>query len=83
MAATVAALLAAGLVSRAPDPGDRRRVLIDLTPAGVEALAADRRRREGWLAEAIERDLSPRERRVLADATALLARIAETDDPHR
>jgi len=83
MAATVAALLAAGLVSRAPDPGDRRRVLIALTPAGVEALAGDRRRREGWLAEAIERDLSPGERRVLADATALLARIAETDDPHR
>jgi DNA-binding MarR family transcriptional regulator len=79
MAATVAALVAAGLVSRAPDAGDRRRVLIALTPTGVEALAADRRRREGWLAEAIERDLSPRERRVLADATALLARIAETE----
>jgi DNA-binding MarR family transcriptional regulator len=83
MAATVAALLAAGLVSRAPDPGDRRRVLIDLTPAGVEALAADRRRREGWLAGAIERDLSARERRVLADATALLARIAESGDTRR
>jgi DNA-binding MarR family transcriptional regulator len=79
MAATVAALLAAGLVSRSPDAGDRRRVLIALTPAGVEALAADRRRREGWLSEAIERDLSPAERRVLADATALLARIAETE----
>jgi DNA-binding MarR family transcriptional regulator len=83
MAATVAALLAAGLVSRAPDPGDRRRVLIDLTPAGVEALAADRRRREGWLAGAIERDLSARERRVLADATALLTRIAESGDTRR
>jgi DNA-binding MarR family transcriptional regulator len=79
MAATVAALLAAGLVSRTPDARDRRRVLIALTPAGVEALAADRRRREGWLSEAIERDLSPRERRVLADATALLTRIAETE----
>src|SRR5512138_2385056 len=44
MAATVAALLAAGLVSRTPDARDRRRVLIALTPAGVEALAADRRR---------------------------------------
>jgi DNA-binding MarR family transcriptional regulator len=79
MAATVAALLAAGLVSRTPDARDRRRVLIALTPAGAEALAADRRRREGWLSEAIERDLSPRERRVLADATALLARIAESE----
>jgi DNA-binding MarR family transcriptional regulator len=80
MASTVAALLAAGLVSRASDPGDRRRVLIALTPAGREALAVDRRRREGWLADAIRGDLSPKEQRALADAAVLLARIAESGD---
>jgi len=80
MASTVAALVVAGLVSRAPDPGDRRRVLIALTPAGREALAADRRRREGWLADAIRGDLSPKEQRALADAAVLLARIAESGD---
>jgi DNA-binding MarR family transcriptional regulator len=78
MAATVAALEADGLVTRRPDPSDRRRVAIDLTPAGRDVLAADRRRREGWLAEAIARDLSARERRLLADATALLGRLAES-----
>ena len=83
MASTVAALLAAGLVSRAPDPGDRRRVLIALTPAGREALAVDRRRREGWLADAIRGDLSPTEQRALADAAVLLARIAESGDTRR
>jgi len=83
MASTVAALLAAGLVSRAPDPGDRRRVLIALTPAGREALAADRRRREGWLADAIRGDLSPKEQRALADAAVLLSRIAESGDTRR
>ena len=83
MASTVAALLAAGLVSRAPDPGDRRRVLIALTPAGREALAVDRRRREGWLADAIRGDLSPKEQRALADAAVLLARIAESGDARR
>ena len=83
MASTVAALLAAGLVSRAPDPGDRRRVLIALTPAGREALADDRRRREGWLADAIRGDLSPKEQRALADAAVLLARIAESGDTRR
>jgi DNA-binding MarR family transcriptional regulator len=77
MAATVAALGKAGLVSRTPDPHDGRRVLIDLTPAGRDALAADRRRREGWMAESIRRDLSPKERRTLVDATTLLARLAE------
>ncbi len=83
MASTVAALLTAGLVSRAPDPGDRRRVLIALTPAGREALAVDRRRREGWLADAIRGDLSPKEQRALADAAVLLARIAESGDARR
>jgi len=83
MASTVAALLATGLVSRAPDPGDRRRVLIALTPAGREALAVDRRRREGWLADAIRGDLSPTEQRALADAAVLLARIAESGDTRR
>jgi DNA-binding MarR family transcriptional regulator len=83
MASTVAALLAGGLVSRAPDPGDRRRVLIALTPAGREALAVDRRRREGWLADAIRGDLSPKEQRALADAAVLLARIAQSGDTRR
>jgi DNA-binding MarR family transcriptional regulator len=83
MASTVAALLAAGLVSRAPDPGDRRRVLIALTRAGREALAVDRRRRVGWLADAIRGDLSPTEQRALADAAVLLARIAESGDTRR
>ena len=83
MASTVAALLAVGLVSRAPDPGDRRRVLIALTPAGREALAVDRRRREGWLADAIRGDLSPKEQRALADAAVLLARIAQSGDTRR
>ena len=83
MASTVAALQAGGLVSRAPDPGDRRRVLIALTPAGREALAVDRRRREGWLADAIRGDLSPTEQRALADAAVLLARIAESGDTRR
>jgi hypothetical protein len=42
-------------------------------------VAEDRRRREGWLADAIERDLTERERRLLAEATLLLARLAESD----
>ena len=77
MASTVAALEAAGLVSRRPDPGDGRRVVITMTAEGRETLAADRRRREGWLADAIDRDLTVAERRVLAEATALLARLGD------
>jgi DNA-binding MarR family transcriptional regulator len=77
VASTIVALEEAGLVTRRPDPGDGRRVVIELTPAGHEALAADRRRREGWLSDAIARDLTADERRVLAEAAALLRRLAD------
>ena len=40
-------------------------------------LADDRRRCEGWLAEAIETELSAEEREVLAQALPLLARLNE------
>jgi DNA-binding MarR family transcriptional regulator len=78
MAATVSWLADAGLVERRPDPADKRRVLIDLSPAGRAALDADRRRRIDWLATTIERDLSAREQRVLAEAATLIARITES-----
>ncbi len=78
MAQTVGDLEADGLVSRRPDPDDRRRALVELTTQGLEALTADRRRREGWLARAIAEDLDDEEREVLARATALLRRLSES-----
>jgi DNA-binding MarR family transcriptional regulator len=77
MAQTVADLEAAALLSRRPDPEDRRRALVELTPRGRETLEADRRDRVGWLAGAIESELSAAERRALARAVGLLGRIAE------
>jgi hypothetical protein len=38
-------------------------------------LEDDRRRRDGWLAEAIETELSAEERELLARALPLLARL--------
>jgi DNA-binding MarR family transcriptional regulator len=76
MAQTVAELQAAGLVSRTPDPADRRQVLIALTAQGRETLAADRRRREGWLAEAMAR-LTPDEQETLIRAVPLLRRLTQ------
>jgi DNA-binding MarR family transcriptional regulator len=78
MAQTVGELEAGGLVARRPDPGDRRRALVELTEQGGAVLAADRRRREGWLARAIAEDLSTDEQRLLADAVELLRRLAES-----
>jgi DNA-binding MarR family transcriptional regulator len=77
MAQSVSDLEAAELVSRQPDPSDGRRSVVDLTSAGREVLAADRRQREGWLAEAISDGLSPGERDTLIEAVLLLRRLAE------
>jgi DNA-binding MarR family transcriptional regulator len=78
MAQTVADLEAGGLISRRPDPGDGRRTLVDLTEQGRRTLEADRRDRAGWLASAMERELSSTERRRLAQDLELLRRLAES-----
>ena len=77
MAQTVNDLEAEGLVARRPDPDDRRRALVELTDDGRLALAAERQRREGWLASAIREDLSAEEQALLSDAVELLRRLAE------
>jgi DNA-binding MarR family transcriptional regulator len=78
MAQTVSELEAENMVIRHPDPLDRRRALVELTETGSETLARDRSRREGWLAQAIERGLSAEEQSVLRDAVPLLRRLAES-----
>ena len=77
MAQTVSDLEAERLVARRPDPNDGRRALVELTADGHEALDSDRRQRAGWLAQAMELDLSPSEQEVLAEAVELLRRLAE------
>ncbi|HZV74497.1 MAG TPA: MarR family transcriptional regulator [Conexibacter sp.] len=77
MAQTVRDLETAGLVSRRPDPGDKRRWFVELMPAGRELLHATRARREGWLTGALERELDASERRLLAHALTLLGRVAD------
>jgi DNA-binding MarR family transcriptional regulator len=78
MAQTVRDLEAGGLVSRRPDPDDRRRALVELTPAGRERLRETRSRREGWLSELFERELTAAERETLRAALPLLRRIADS-----
>jgi len=58
-------------------PDDGRQVLVRLTPQGRATVRETRRRRDAWLARRLA-DLEPAERQVLADATHLLRRIADT-----
>ena len=77
MAQTVSDLESDGLVQRTPDPDDGRRALVSLTEHGNDTLQAERRNREGWLARAIDDDLSPEEQRTLREAVELLRRLAD------
>jgi DNA-binding MarR family transcriptional regulator len=77
MGQTLAELESQGLIARRPHETDRRRMLIDLTDDGRRVLAEDRKRRVGWLAEAIDRELTVEEQETLDRAVALLARLAE------
>jgi DNA-binding MarR family transcriptional regulator len=78
MSQTLLELEGDGYISRRPDPADRRQVLIELTDNGRARLREDRRRREGWLAEAIAANLSADEQQTLVDALPLLRRLAQS-----
>jgi DNA-binding MarR family transcriptional regulator len=70
-----------GLVSRNPDPDDARRQRIAITEVGTDALTAEARERDGWLAGAMTLELSPVERQVLVLAADLMDRLAELPRP--
>ena len=75
MTRTVAGLVEGGLVARADDPTDGRQVILSLTPEGRRTIREIRRRRDQWFAARLEK-LTDDERAVLAQATALLERVA-------
>ena len=54
MTPVIAVLAAEGLLTREPHPHDRRQRLVTVSPAGAEWLAANRRRREAWLAQQLD-----------------------------
>ncbi len=76
MAQTISELEGEGLVTRRPDPSDKRQSLIEVSELGCRALERERTRRDGFLAEAIATGLTQSEQEVLADAIPLLDRIA-------
>jgi DNA-binding MarR family transcriptional regulator len=67
-----------GLVERRPDPGDRRKLLIEVTPGGRRIVSELMGIRHEWLTRAIERDLTRAERDMLAIVAALMQRIASS-----
>jgi DNA-binding MarR family transcriptional regulator len=75
MTRIAASLEAAGLATRTDHPSDGRQVLLAASPAGVDLLREDRRRRDAWLSQRL-RELEPADRDVLRRAADVLDRLA-------
>ena len=65
-----------GLISRTPDPTDRRSLVISLTEAGLQAVQGARRQREERLARVLADHFTAEEQQVLITALPLLERLA-------
>jgi DNA-binding MarR family transcriptional regulator len=72
----LARLEEAGLLVRAEDPSDRRSSLVSATDAGRALLAAQRERKDAFLARRLDR-LDPEELAVLDRAATILERVLE------
>ena len=75
MGALLATMEAEGLIERRPHPVDGRQVLFALTEEGMKTRKSYTLLKREWLANAIAR-LDPSDQQILAEAAALIRRIA-------
>lgn len=78
MGATLGALQDRGLVDRAPDPEDGRRMILSITESGLAVLRDRRNRRSAELARALSAGFTATELRQLGAAAPLLERLANS-----
>lgn len=74
---TINCLDEAGLVTRDQHPDDGRQIIVSISDKGEEVLAAERARRDQWLAKRFA-ELSTADRKLLREATALLDTLTES-----
>ena len=78
MTRTVNCLVESGDVLKRPHESDGRQVVVAISEQGQARVAADRVRRDAWLARRLD-ELSPEDREVLHRAAALLESLAQKD----
>lgn len=78
MGATLGALENRGLIVRAADPDDGRRMILSITEPGLELLRHRRNRRTEQLAQALSTGFTAGELEQLASAAPLLERLANS-----
>jgi len=67
-----------GLIKRSADQGDKRKVRLSLTDAGLDLLRETRTKRDQWLLNALNACLTAQERAQLIAAGALMRRLASS-----
>lgn len=77
MTRTVASLVDARLVEREAHATDGRQIVVRVTDAARAVLAADRRRRDAWLAKRLA-GLDPAQRDLLRKVAPLLEELSNT-----
>lgn len=75
MTRTVNCLEEGGYVVRRKHETDGRQVVVALSEQGEQTIAADRKRRDAWLAQRL-RELTPDERSMLRQAAPIIERLA-------
>jgi DNA-binding MarR family transcriptional regulator len=78
MGATLASLEARGLIGRHADPSDGRRVVLSVTPAGLDVLRHRRDTRTAHLAQALSSGFTAAELGLLMAVAPLLERLAQS-----
>lgn len=71
-----------GMLSRTPDPADRRRQLLEVTPSGAQTLDVDRAERDVWLQAAMRETLTQLEFDLLMLVAPILRKLAEAESSH-
>jgi len=66
-----------GLIERRPNEQDRRQSLIEITPAGTQALSEEVRVQEQVLAQCVAESLTPAEQELLRLAAGLMERVVD------
>ena len=77
MTRTITMLAERGWVRRDDHPTDRRQILVSITDEGRAALKSSRRQRDEWVNRRAA-TLTDDERRILAEATPILMRLANS-----
>src|SRR6478735_5452498 len=78
MTRTVNCLVDSGDVLKRPHDSDGRQIVVEISEQGRARVAADRVRRDAWLARRLD-ELSDDDREVLHRAAALLESLAQKD----